>query len=471
MNVLTSVLHDCIQQKEQQSAHLQNDPWRLKLHLMPPAGFMNDPNGLCHFGGLWHVFFQYAPFSAQGGLKCWGHYTSPDLLHWTYWGVPLLPDEPFDCHGEYSGSAIVKDEVLHLFFSGNLFLEGNPPRAFSVVHVTSKDGFHFAPKKVVIAPGDYPQMCSCQVRDPKVWREDGIYHMVIGAQTTQQTGALIFYRSQDLETWQFERLFQPPVPFGYMWECPDLFRIGNSAYLSVSPQGVESNSFQYANVFQSVWTPFEPAKDLRYTEWDKGFDFYAPQTFEAPDGRRILYGWMGMDALSGYTNPTTDLGWQHALTLPRVVTDRGGVLHQLPVRELELLRKEKYRVKSEVSLRMPFEIELDNPGNLSFAMDFGSGLHFLFDTNRQIAKLYFTDNAGSGRTERCTKTPDCCKVRAWVDTSSIELFIDEGREAFTSRFYPSDPVMRLKLHGDSCQLTAWTLEPMTFEKQAAIKTS
>ena len=168
MNVLTTVLQQYLSSCEKtQEAH-ENDKWRLRLHLMPPTGFMNDPNGLCWFKGLWHVFFQYAPSSPEGGLKYWGHYTSPDMLHWTYWGTPLIPDQPFDCHGEYSGSAIVKDDVLHVFCSGNLFLQGNPPRAFSVIHVTSKDGFHFSEKEVVISSEDYPQACSCQIRDPKV---------------------------------------------------------------------------------------------------------------------------------------------------------------------------------------------------------------------------------------------------------------------------------------------------------------
>ena len=99
MNVLTTVLQQYLSSCEKtQEAH-ENDKWRLRLHLMPPTGFMNDPNGLCWFKGLWHVFFQYAPSSPEGGLKYWGHYTSQDMLHWTYWGTPLIPDQPFDCHG------------------------------------------------------------------------------------------------------------------------------------------------------------------------------------------------------------------------------------------------------------------------------------------------------------------------------------------------------------------------------------
>ena len=75
---------------------------RLTHHLMPPVGWLNDPNGLCWYKGRYHVFFQYSPFEANGGLKFWGHYSSEDMISWRYEGVPLLPDSIYDCHGVYS---------------------------------------------------------------------------------------------------------------------------------------------------------------------------------------------------------------------------------------------------------------------------------------------------------------------------------------------------------------------------------
>ena len=75
-----------------------------RFHIMPPTGWLNDPNGLCQAGGVFHAYFQYAPFDVEGGVKAWGHATSRDLMNWEYVGAPLLPDEPFDCHGVYSGS-------------------------------------------------------------------------------------------------------------------------------------------------------------------------------------------------------------------------------------------------------------------------------------------------------------------------------------------------------------------------------
>ena len=63
-------------QREKQE-EVQQDPWRLKYHLMPPVGWLNDPNGLCQFQDVYHIFYQYAPLDAEGkALKGWGHYTT-----------------------------------------------------------------------------------------------------------------------------------------------------------------------------------------------------------------------------------------------------------------------------------------------------------------------------------------------------------------------------------------------------------
>ena len=92
------------------------------------------------------MFFQYSPFEANGGLKFWGHYSSEDMINWRYEGVPLLPDSIYDCHGVYSGSAIVEKDKLHLFYTGNIKMDGdydyiNNGRQSSTLHVESADGF------------------------------------------------------------------------------------------------------------------------------------------------------------------------------------------------------------------------------------------------------------------------------------------------------------------------------------------
>ena len=93
---------------------VESDPHRQRFHVQPTVGWLNDPNGLCRIGDTYHVFYQYGPFDATGGVKHWGHVTSRDLMHWERQPVMLYPDEPFDCHGVYSGSAIVEDGTMYL---------------------------------------------------------------------------------------------------------------------------------------------------------------------------------------------------------------------------------------------------------------------------------------------------------------------------------------------------------------------
>ena len=70
---------------------------------------------------------------------------------WKYEGTALYPDSPYDCHGVYSGSALAESEKLHLFFTGNVKIDGdydyiNEGRETSTLHVESEDGIHFGDK-------------------------------------------------------------------------------------------------------------------------------------------------------------------------------------------------------------------------------------------------------------------------------------------------------------------------------------
>lgn len=95
---------------------MNNNSYRQELHLEPPQGWMNDPNGLSYFDNKYHVYFQYSPFDAEGsGDRGWGHFESTNLVNWTYTGMVIRPDMPADKDGAYSGSAIVCGDSLEIF--------------------------------------------------------------------------------------------------------------------------------------------------------------------------------------------------------------------------------------------------------------------------------------------------------------------------------------------------------------------
>ena len=302
MSALTKVFTDEIRKIEETHwAEMVSKPYRLTHHLMPPCGWLNDPNGLSWYQGRYHVFFQYSPFEVKGGLKFWGHYSSEDLINWIYEGVSLYPDSPADCHGVYSGSALAEEETLHLFYTGNVKLDGdydyiNNGRCANTLHVESKDGIEFGIKENVIPCTQYPEDYTCHIRDPKVWKEGDRYRMVLGGRRKDDHGAVLLYSSWNLKQWKLDRELTTEEKFGYMWECPDMFELNGKEILSVSPQGVKREEYRYQNIYLSGYFILRDGgvstEDFR--EWDMGFDFYAPQTFVDKKGRRILIGWMGM---------------------------------------------------------------------------------------------------------------------------------------------------------------------------------
>lgn len=405
--------------------------WHQKIHLEPPEGWMNDPNGLCFFEGLYHVFFQYSPGSADGTTKrCWGHFVSPDLKWFEYKGIVFRPDIPEDSDGAFSGSAVVKDGKMHIFYTGNVEHPGNydyinEGREGNQIHVVSPDGFEMSPKKVILKNRDYPDDCSCHVRDPKVWIEDGKWKMVLGARTKDDRGEVLFFEAADPDDWHFVRSVTAP-DMGYMWECPDLFELGGKTFLAVCPQGLDHEEFKYQNTFSSGYFSFDrdnySVSDLE--EFDYGFDFYAPQTFLDANGDRILIGWMGMGD-SRYSNPTTSLGWQHCLTIPRrLELEEDGRICQIPLVDY-----------CEYKEGEPFAVVLDqNEEQGPFTICVGDAvLRF----ENEVLSLSF-GSSGCGRDIRKVRCSRIRDLKILVDSSSLEIFINGGRFVMSSRFYPDN---------------------------------
>lgn len=446
--------------------------WRQALHLEPPQGWLNDPNGLCFFHGLYHVFFQYSPGSADGtSAKGWGHWQSPDLLHWTFTGEPLLPDTPWERNGAYSGCAVPCGEVLRLYYTGNVKHPGpydyiHTGRESNTLLAETPDGIHVGPKQRLMASTDYPADCSLHVRDPKVWREGDRWYMLLGARSLQDAGRVLLYRSADGLAWELARVLEPAPAFGYMWECPDHFILDGRRWLSVSPQGLPHGETENQNQYQSGW--FALNGDLEtgtlsgFTEWDKGFDFYAPQTLQAPDGRIFLVGWMGMPD-ADYRNPTAALGWQHCLTLPREIEAGPDGLCQRPLRELDALAEgQPLALTAGQTLALPLPFRLRMTADRDFTLTLAGGLCLERDTEAGRLTLRFDDEAlGGGRTLRravCGEGP--LTVDLVADRASLEVYCNDGATVFSTRFYPADSTIPVAVQG--ADATVQPLRPMTF---------
>ena len=449
MNALTRDLAKLVEtaeqsQKTREELSVSDRKFREKLHLMPPVGWLNDPNGLCQFQGIYHAFFQYSPFDAEGGVKMWGHYTSTNMIDWEYQGTALYPDQPFDCHGEY--------DYIRTGREGNTVL------------VMTEDGKTFGKKKELMRNSDYPDDLTCHVRDPKVWKENDIYYMVQGARTNEDVGQVLVFESEDKINWKFRNRVESENPFGYMWECPDYFEIGTKKLLSTSVQGLEGGIWDDCNVYQSGY--FEIEGDIlgeyklsEYHLWDYGFDYYAPQSFETEDGRRIHISWMGMPDCEEYTNPTIQTGWQHCFTFPREIFEKDGKICQRPVRELE----EKKTLISSVEGMLEgngypvYELNISDISQNQFHVTLSEEL--ILDYEGGKFRMYFTDQdketVSAGRSMRYVETIEVKNLKILADTSSVEVFVNDGEYVFSTRYYPEE--YKVKAEAKNAEITLYKI--------------
>lgn len=431
-----------------------------RFHLIPPIGWLNDPNGLCQLNGIHHIFFQFSPDDPRGGDKYWGHYETRDFMHYQFTGIFLKPDSRADRDGVYSGCAYVEDDTMYLYYTGNVKKEGNYDyiyngREGNTILVTSKDGKKASEKEWLLRNEDYPDTLSNHVRDPKVFFEHGIYYMILGARTKEDKGCVMVYTSLDKRVWQFDHFIQKEN-FGYMWECPDLFRLSTEQYLSLSPQGLVAEEYRYQNIYQSGY--FHATKDLikageglgDFTEWDYGFDFYAPQTYRDERGRRILIGWMGVPDAPYHYDPSIDEGWQHMLTLPRElsVDEKTKRILQNPISEIYALRQEILfdgNSKDIPKIRKSdqgYEIYLLGFQKDDFAVILYNGFRISYNNTKRVLRFLFTDEQlGYGRTERKIKLlfeEQISDMRIFLDTCCMEIYMNHGAYVFSSKFFKNE---------------------------------
>jgi beta-fructofuranosidase len=109
-------------------------------HAAPVTGLMNDPNGFIWFAGRYHLFYQWNPLDCEHRFKCWGHWSSADLVHWQHEPLALMPDEEYDRNGCYSGSAVDNQGVLTLCYTGNVKFDDGSRTAWQCLAVEQPDG-------------------------------------------------------------------------------------------------------------------------------------------------------------------------------------------------------------------------------------------------------------------------------------------------------------------------------------------
>lgn len=438
------------------------------FHLAPPVGWLNDPNGFSIYQGKIHLFYQYHPYNTAWGPMHWGHSLSEDFVKWEELPVAMAPDRDYDAAGCFSGSAIETEDGHILVYTGVVEKERENGTKDIIQHQCLAIGDGSCYEKVknnpVIPANLLPEgLSGADFRDPKIWKEDGIYYLIAGCQNEKQDGQAVLFASENLQDWKYlSVLADNRGKYGKMWECPDFFALGDKYLLVVSPMDMQADGKEFHNGNQSMVMIGEydrqsyHLREEQVISLDYGFDFYAPQTMQTEDGRRIMIAWMhswDMDI-----NPK-EQKWNGMMTIPRQLVIQDGVLHQYPVRELD-----NYRTDAVIFNSKELSGDTMIPGIqgrvLDLTVELLEGEYEVFTISFARNSRYFTsfqyvratqtiefERTFSGitrdvvcqRTMKIKKPESTLKLRLILDKYSVELFVNDGVQVFTSTlFTPQD---------------------------------
>lgn len=434
------------------SSMAENGPYRPFYHICPPCGLLNDPNGLCFYGGEYHVFYQWHPFGPSHGMKHWAHVKSGNPAGWKWCDEMLIPDQEYEKNGCYSGNAFVNesDGLCYLFYTANYKTqEGRVPK--QAVAVMDPSG-HIEKYKGNPVIDGAPEDMSGDIRDPFVFERGGRYYMLLGASDLSGRGSLILYSGETLTKWHYEGPIHVPLPdLGTMVECPGIIEVDGREVLLLSIIGLKPEKNRYHNQFSSLY--MTGRLDLErmefqtehYDEIDCGFDFYAPQVFYGKGGQPMLFGWFGCGEQK---LPEDAFMWRHGLTMARSLSVKNGRLYALPAsgtaegyetfcisgRSITLGNPQK-PCKLELSVDQNVKVstltvgETDDFWQLNLNLEAGCVTWDRRGLKKKVDPAY-------GMIRSAEILPcESAYADIYIDNSFVEIFINGGERVFSGRIY------------------------------------
>lgn len=424
---------------------------RPSLHFTSEKGWINDPNGLIYFKGEYHLFYQFNPYGTEWNSMHWGHAVSKDLESWEDLPIALYPDQSYDTDslgGCFSGSALVKDDTLFIFYTGSIHKGEEVIQTQNIV--TSTDGRTFCKYSGNPVFGS-PEGASKECRDPKVFEHEGNYYIVCGG-TIEGEGKIFLYTSSDLYNWKFVGSVLPEEEYcGTMIECPDLFYLEGKWVLCFSPM---NHPERLKCIYYTGTMDFTTGKMTieSSNNADYGFDYYAPQTFKDKIGNTRAIAWMNkwqwMTFFNGWGD-TAPEGWRCSLSLPRELhLDRGRLIYKLPselTSSLDLLCTEKLllidnredltRLQNTWLMQTEIEESKVTSNLLVFCFEDNDKKFTLeLDLLTQCCTLDLSE-LGNGIMHSPLKKGNSHNLLLLKDGSAIEVFIDDGYSTITANGY------------------------------------
>ena len=440
---------------------LSSDKHRPTFHFSPPENFMNDPNGLCQWKGLYHLFYQ---FRGDGEDRVhWGHAVSEDLVRWKDLPIALYPDQEQDV---FSGQTLVEDDRVIAAYHGT--------QAGNAI-ATASDYLLMDWKKnpknpaIPIVPFDEETGTPYRVFDPCIWKEDDGYYALSGTfkngeRSIDCEGVDHLFHSTDLTNWEYlgelisANYTSEP---GEDYAVPNFWPIGNGKHMLLFFSHKRGGQY-FVGDYDQANHKFTPDYHGRLNNGPLAIGSLHAPSATIDDSGRFL-------AIFNVKESRESQGWDDIMTLPTHLSLRDdNSLSIRPVDEIESLRGDR-TTANDVEVGAGQHVVLDSiEGNaieISITIDPGDakevGLNVLESPDAEettrisffpkghprwgSAHLQIDGSSSSIRSDLISRPPELAPIdvseaepinlRIFVDRSIIEVFAND-RQCLTLRAYP-----------------------------------
>jgi fructan beta-fructosidase len=433
----------------------------------------------------------------------WGQAISKDLVAWEHLPIALYPDS---LGYIFSGSVVIdslntagfqtgkEKPLVAIFTYHNMVKEkaGRNDRESQGIAYSLDKGRTWT--KYVKNPV-LPNKGDADFRDPKVFYHAASKNWVMPLAVGKQ---LEIFTSKNLKDWQKTGEFGiKESKNDGVWECPDLISFktkeGTEKWILIQNIGRGainggSGTQYFVGNFDGKTFTNDNSPDTKL--WlDYGADNYAGVTwFNAPNNERIFIGWMSN--WDDYATKIPTSTWRSAMTVPRklslIETSEGYRLAQMPVSQLEKLRLSKTEIPKQnitkntlideksvlKELDLSFDLSASTASELGFILSNTKNEKVIFGYDK-ATKQVFIDRTNAGKFDFSSKfakkhfapiiVGKKLIIKALVDNSSIEIFVNGGKIALTDLFFPNEDYTRLELYskGGNAELIKGEVYPLS----------
>ena len=443
------------------AVRFKDDFNRPKYHLLPAANWTNETHGLIYYRGRYHIFNQKNGTNLFLGQINWGHFSSPDLIHWTEHKPALAPDKPYDFKGIWSGHAIIDDEGKPLIvYTGS---DGNDNNV-NIAYPEDDALINWAKdEKNPVIKSKPKEFSRRDMRDPFVWQEGNRWYMIVGYGLIENgigKGSLLLYKSEDLTEWQFLHTLFTGDPAnddsGVFWEMPVFWKIGSKYILIVNkvPQpGKPAVALYWIGKFENERFVPDRKHPQRLELVNR---LLSPSVTLDNKGRTVAIAIIP-DETSGEAQ--LQQGWTHLFSIPRIWSLKNNTLVQKPMPELAALRGEHTTIAtgeiagSKTLIRGKHQVEIALKLKPVDCEKFGLVIGKNADGS-EYTKIYydFESQEMVVDSRHSSKNPlipgdvrqgafslsagEEVELHVFIDGSVVEIFINDA--AFTTRLFPQD---------------------------------